>query len=90
MHCSASARRTLLARACTRPAATHGDALDHDRAWPHKPYTFRALRKTFGAMWVRCDVCRRYAPLSIRGLQEVGWAPVSEGDHFESARPAAT
>ncbi len=40
-------------------------------AWPHKPYTFRALRKTFGTMWVRCDACRRYAPLSISGLQEV-------------------
>ena len=39
--------------------------------WPHKPFTFRALRKTFGAMWVRCDACRRYAPLSIAGLQEV-------------------
>ena len=24
-------------------------------------------------MWVRCDVCRRYAPLSIRGLQEVDY-----------------
>ena len=34
---------------------------------------FRALRKTFGAMWVRCDVCRRYAPLSIGGLQEVDY-----------------
>ena len=42
-------------------------------ALPHKPYTFRALRKTFGAMWVRCDVCRRYAPLSIGGLQEVDY-----------------
>jgi transcription elongation factor Elf1 len=42
-------------------------------AWPHKSYTFRALRKTFGAMWVRCDVCRRYAPLSIAGLQEVDY-----------------
>ena len=42
-------------------------------AWPHKPFTFRALRKTFGAMWVRCDVCRRYAPLSIGGLQEVDY-----------------
>ena len=42
-------------------------------AWPHKPYTFRALRKTFGAMWVRCDVCRRYAPLSIGGLQEIDY-----------------
>ena len=42
-------------------------------AWPHKPYTFRALRKTFGAMWVRCDVCRRYAPLSIGRLQNVDY-----------------
>jgi hypothetical protein len=24
-------------------------------------------------MWLRCDVCRRYAPLSIRGLQEVDY-----------------
>ena len=42
-------------------------------AWPHKPYTFRALRKTFGATWVRCDVCRRYAPLSIAGLQDIDY-----------------
>jgi hypothetical protein len=42
-------------------------------AWPHKPYTFRALRKTFGAMWLRCDLCRRYAPLSIGGLQDVDY-----------------
>ena len=24
-------------------------------------------------MWVRCDVCRRYAPLSISGLQDVDY-----------------
>jgi hypothetical protein len=24
-------------------------------------------------MWVRCDVCRRYAPLSVGGLQEVDY-----------------
>jgi hypothetical protein len=24
-------------------------------------------------MWVRCDACRRYAPLSIGGLQEVDY-----------------
>ena len=24
-------------------------------------------------MWVRCDVCRRYVPLSIGGLQEVDY-----------------
>jgi len=34
---------------------------------------YRALRKTFGAMWLRCDVCRRYAPLSLGGLQEVDY-----------------
>ena len=44
-----------------------------DRSLAYKPYTFRALRKTFGAMWLRCDVCRRYAPLSIGGLQEVDY-----------------
>jgi hypothetical protein len=42
-------------------------------AWPHKRHTFRAVRKTFGGMRVRCDVCRRYAPLSIGGLQEVDY-----------------
>ena len=35
--------------------------------WPFKPYTFRALAKTYGKMWVRCDVCRRYARLPILG-----------------------
>ena len=29
--------------------------------WPFKPFTFRALAKTYGPMWVRCDLCRRYA-----------------------------
>jgi hypothetical protein len=24
-------------------------------------------------MWVRCDVCRRYAPLSIAGLQDIDY-----------------
>ena len=42
-------------------------------AWPHKPFTFRALRKTFGAMWVRCDVCRRYATLRLTGLLDVDY-----------------
>ena len=40
-------------------------------AWPSTPYTFRALRKTFGAMWLRCDACRRYAPLRLAGLHDV-------------------
>jgi hypothetical protein len=33
--------------------------------WPFKLFTFRALVKTLGSMWVRCDVCRRYASLHI-------------------------
>jgi hypothetical protein len=31
--------------------------------WPHKPFTFRALKETFGPIWLRCDVCRRYPQL---------------------------
>jgi hypothetical protein len=41
--------------------------------WPFKPFTFRALGKTFGQMWVRCDVCRRYARLKLTGLLEVDY-----------------
>ena len=33
--------------------------------WNAQPYTFRALRKTFGGMWLRCDVCRRFAVLTL-------------------------
>jgi hypothetical protein len=40
-------------------------------AWPSTPFTFRALRKTFGTMWLRCDACRRYAPLRMAGLHDV-------------------
>jgi len=39
--------------------------------WPYEPFTFRALRRTFGAMWLRCDVCRRYAPLRLPALLDV-------------------
>ena len=39
--------------------------------WPSKPYTFRALWKTFGPMWLRCDLCRRYARLKLAGLLDV-------------------
>ena len=34
--------------------------------WNAQSYTFRALRETFGKMWVRCDVCRRFALLTLR------------------------
>jgi len=41
--------------------------------WPHRAYTFRALAKTYGQMWLRCDVCRRYASLKLAGLHEVDY-----------------
>ena len=41
--------------------------------WLDRPYTFRALRKTFGQMWVRCGACRRYARLRLTGLLEVDY-----------------
>jgi len=33
--------------------------------WDAQPYTFRALRKTFGKMWLRCDSCHRFALLTL-------------------------
>ena len=41
--------------------------------WPHRAFTFRALSKTYGQMWLRCDVCRRYARLSLAGLHDVDY-----------------
>jgi hypothetical protein len=41
--------------------------------WPHRAFTFRALSKTYGQMWLRCDVCRRYARLKLAGLHEVDY-----------------
>ena len=41
--------------------------------WPYKPYTFRALQETYGPMWVRCDLCRRYAHLRLTGLLDVDY-----------------
>src|SRR5215510_16404812 len=41
--------------------------------WPHRAYTFRALAKTYGQMWLRCDVCRRYARLKLAGLHDVDY-----------------
>ena len=38
--------------------------------WQHRAFTFRALSKTYGQMWLRCDVCRRYARLKLAGLQD--------------------
>ena len=37
------------------------------------PYSFGALRQFFGPLWVRCDVCRRYARLNLRELRDVDY-----------------
>jgi hypothetical protein len=31
------------------------------------PYSFGALRKTYGPLFVRCDVCRRYPTAAALG-----------------------
>jgi hypothetical protein len=41
--------------------------------WPHRAFTFRALSKTYGQMWLRCDVCRRYVRLKLAGLHDVDY-----------------
>jgi hypothetical protein len=41
--------------------------------WPHRAFTFRALSKTYGLMWLRCDICRRYARLKLAGLHDVDY-----------------
>ncbi len=41
--------------------------------WQHRPFTFRALAKTYGQMWLRCDVCRRYTRLKLAGLHDVDY-----------------
>src|SRR5712672_2381549 len=41
--------------------------------WPHRPFTFRVLSETYGQMWLRCDVCRRYARLNLAGLHDVDY-----------------
>ena len=41
--------------------------------WHHRPYTFYALHTTYGPMWLRCDVCRRYGRLHLGGLHGVDY-----------------
>ena len=41
--------------------------------WPGRPYTFRALAKTFGPMWQRCDACRRYARFRMGDLADADY-----------------
>jgi hypothetical protein len=55
-----------------RPATAFSLALMVD-PFPGVPYSFGALRKTFGPLWIRCDVCRRYARLFLRELRDVDY-----------------
>ena len=57
--------------------------------WLDRPYTFRALRKTFGPLWLRCDVCRRYVPLKIGGLQNVDYRTKTFSARIVAPRPIA-
>jgi hypothetical protein len=37
------------------------------------PYSFGALRQTFGPLFVRCDVCRRYARLYLAEIRDTDY-----------------
>jgi len=37
--------------------------------FPGKPFSFGALRKTFGPLYLRCDICRRFALLQLGGAR---------------------
>jgi hypothetical protein len=41
--------------------------------FPGVPYSFGALRKTYGPLFVRCDVCRRYARLYLAKIRDTGY-----------------
>ena len=45
--------------------------------WRHPPHTFRALRAVYGPLYVRCDTCRRYAPLPLAGIEDVDYRPIT-------------
>ena len=38
--------------------------------WPHRAFTFRGLSKTYGQMWLRCDVRRPYARLNLAEIRD--------------------
>jgi hypothetical protein len=38
--------------------------------FPGVPYSFGALRQTYGPLYVRCDVCRRYARLYLAEIRD--------------------
>ena len=41
--------------------------------FPGVPYSFGALRETFGPLFVRCDVCRRYARLYLAEIRDTDY-----------------
>jgi hypothetical protein len=41
--------------------------------WPYRAFTFRALTKTYGQMWLRCNVCRRYARLYLAEIRDTDY-----------------
>ena len=43
-------------------------------AFPGKPFSFGALRKTFGPLYLRCDIFRRFALLQLGAhqLRDIG------------------
>jgi hypothetical protein len=40
--------------------------------WSYRSHIFRALSKTYEQMWLRCDVCRRYAACLVNGASRTG------------------
>jgi hypothetical protein len=52
----------------------------HGRPLPRRPHSFDALRKVFGPLWVRCDVCRRYARLHLGELRDVDYRVAGGGE----------
>ena len=41
--------------------------------FPGVPYSFGALRQTYGPLFVRCDVCRRYARLYLADIRDTDY-----------------
>jgi hypothetical protein len=41
--------------------------------FPGVPYSFGALRQTYGPLFVRCDVCRRYARLYLAEIRDTDY-----------------
>jgi hypothetical protein len=41
--------------------------------WPYRAFTFRALSKTYGQMWLRCDVCRRFARRYLAEIRDTDY-----------------